>query len=178
MENLKSAIFGGGCFWCTESIFKSFKGVVSVTPGYIGGTISKPTYEQVCGGNTGHAEAVKVIYDPGLISYHTLLTVFFATHNPTTLNRQGADVGTQYRSSIFYGSDAEKQKAEEYIKTLENSAEHGDPIVTTLEPESEFYEAEDYHKDYFSNHPENPYCQIVINPKLEKVQKEFSELLK
>ncbi len=182
---MKIAFFGGGCFWCTEAVFKMLKGVISVTPGYSGGEKPNPTYEEVCGGTTGHAEVVRIEYDPSLVDYKTLLTIFFATHDPTTLNRQGNDVGTQYRSTILYSDDQQKIEAEKFIDDLNNfeakaeDPEHGEglPIITTVEPLTKFYPAENYHKDYFARNPGNPYCQVIINPKLEKVQKEFAELL-
>ncbi len=176
--NNEIAVFGGGCFWCTEAVFKMIKGVSKVLPGYSGGTIKNPTYEQVCGGKTGHAEVVYLEYDPLLVKYRDLLTVFFGSHDPTTKNRQGNDVGTQYRSVVFFTTDEQKKIAEEFIKEINDSNEHGASVVTELEPLKEFYEAENYHKDYFATHPDNPYCEVIINPKLEKVQKEFGALLK
>ena len=173
----EQVVFGGGCFWCTEAIFKMLKGVESVTPGYTGGTVPNPTYEQVCTGDTGHAEAVSIMYDPSVVSFENLMTVFFGTHDPTTKNRQGNDVGTQYRSAIFYSTPGQKDEAEKFITEL-NSHKGGNPVVTEVAPLSVFYAAEDYHKDYFSNHSYAPYCQLVINPKLEKVQEKFAELLK
>ncbi|MBP9701705.1 MAG: peptide-methionine (S)-S-oxide reductase MsrA [Candidatus Pacebacteria bacterium] len=167
---MKTIYFGGGCFWCTEAVFKMLKGVTKVLPGYMGGTVPNPTYEQVCGGKTGHAEVVLVEYDPNIIKLEDLLIVFFASHDPTTKNRQGNDVGTQYRSVIFYQD--QKEEIEKFVKEL------GIPAVTELAPAGTFYEAENYHHDYFATHPENPYCEIIINPKLEKVQKKFANLLK
>ncbi|MDO8620150.1 MAG: peptide-methionine (S)-S-oxide reductase MsrA [bacterium] len=172
------AVFGGGCFWCTEAVFKMLKGVHSVLPGYAGGTTKNPTYEEVSGGKTGHAEVIRIEFDPTQISLHDLLTVFFASHDPTTRNRQGNDVGTQYRSVIFYTTPEQKKIAEEFIKELNASNKLGKPIVTELAPLGSFYEAENYHKDYFATHPGNPYCELVINPKLQKVQEKFAELLK
>ncbi len=172
------AVFGGGCFWCTEAVFKMLAGITSVMPGYAGGAKSNPTYEDVCGGDTGHAEVVRIEYDPALISYETLLTVFFAAHDPTTPNRQGNDVGEQYRSVIFYTNDEQKKTAEEFIKKLNQSAEEGAPIATEVKPLEKFYEAENYHRDYYANNRGNPYCQAVINPKLEKVQQKFAGLLR
>lgn len=179
METSKTeiAVVGGGCFWCTEAVFKMLRGVLSVAPGYAGGDVPNPTYEQVATGNTGNAEAIRIEYDPSLISYHTLLTVFFASHDATTLNRQGNDVGTQYRSVIFYTTDKQRDEAEQFIKELNSSAKEGGSIVTEVAPFVAFYPAEDYHKNYFERHKDEPYCEIVINPKLEKVQKEFAELL-
>jgi peptide-methionine (S)-S-oxide reductase len=171
------AVFGGGCFWCTEAVFKMMKGVSKVVPGYAGGTVPNPTYDQVSSGTTGHAECVQITYDPAQVRYNDLLTVFFGSHDPTTVNRQGADVGTQYRSVIFYTTVEQKQEAEAYIARINASNEKGARVVTDVEPLTEFYEAENYHHDYFANHPGNPYCDIVINPKLEKVQKEYADLL-
>jgi peptide-methionine (S)-S-oxide reductase len=170
MSTSQTIVFGGGCFWCTEAVFKMIKGVTSVLPGYSGGTVENPTYAQVCNGNTGHAESVKIEYDPTLVSVRSLLTVFFGSHDPTTRNRQGADVGTQYRSVIFYTTPEQKTEIEKYIAEIPGA-------VTEVEPLTKFYEAEDYHKDYFAQNKGNPYCQIVINPKLEKIQKEFADLL-
>lgn len=177
-QNKEIAVFGGGCFWCTEAVFKSLKGVSSVMPGYAGGHVANPTYEQVSSGNTGHAEAVQIEFDPSQVSYETLLTVFFASHDPTTLNRQGADIGTQYRSVVFYTTAEQKASAEKFIADLNASSELGNPVVTTVDPLDTFYEAENYHRDYFANHPNQPYCLVVINPKLEKVKHKFAELLK
>ncbi|MEK7148755.1 MAG: peptide-methionine (S)-S-oxide reductase MsrA [Patescibacteria group bacterium] len=180
MNSLKTeiAVVGGGCFWCTEAVFKMFRGVLSVAPGYAGGSVVDPTYEQVSAGNTGHAEVIRIEYDPILVSFETLLTVFFASHDATTLNRQGNDVGTQYRSVIFYTIPAQKMEAEEFIKELDNSTTDGTSIVTEVAPLSVFYPAEDYHKNYFERNGNNSYCQIIISPKLQKVQEKFAELLK
>ena len=172
------AIFGGGCFWCTEAVYAELKGVVSVMPGYAGGHIKNPTYEQVCTGTTGHAEVIKIEFDPSQISYDDLLTVFFATHDPTTLNRQGNDVGMQYRSIIIYTNQEQKKKAEEFIKNLNESDPTGKPVVTELKPFDAFYEAEEYHRQYFLNNPNQPYCQVVISPKLDKLKERFHQLLK
>jgi len=174
----KVAVFGGGCFWCTEAVFDELRGVKSVMPGYAGGSTKNPTYEEVCGGRTGHAEVIKIDFDPGEIAFKDLLTVFFATHDPTTLNRQGNDVGTQYRSAIFYANEEQKREAEAFIKELNDSKAFGKPVVTTLEPLGEFYEAEDYHQKYYANNPYQPYCQYMIPPKLNKLHKQFSALLK
>jgi len=168
-------VFAGGCFWCTEAVFDELKGVASVMPGYTGGGVKNPTYEQVCAGKTGHAEAIKIEYDPEKISYDDLLTVFFATHDPTTLNRQGNDVGTQYRSAIFYADESQKKDAETFIKKLNES---GPKVVTELKPLDAFYDAEEYHRKYYRNNSRAPYCQIVINPKLEKLESKFNELLR
>jgi peptide-methionine (S)-S-oxide reductase len=177
-QKTEIAVFGGGCFWCTEAVFGQLKGVVSVMPGYAGGTIANPTYEQVCTGKTGHAEVTRVEYDPAQISYHDLLVVFFATHDPTSLNRQGADVGTEYRSVIFYTTDDQKRDAEAMIEQLNNSDPAGKRIVTEVVPLKAFYEAEDYHQEYYRNNSLAPYCQIFIDPKLRKLHKQFSALLK
>lgn len=173
----KTAVFGGGCFWCTEAVFKRLNGVIGITPGYAGGSDPHPTYETVCQGRTGHAEVVRIEYDPARITYEQLLTVFFATHDPTTLNRQGNDVGTQYRSIVLYMSEEERKAALALIDTLNAASKRGDPIVTTVLPLTTFYEAETYHHDYYAQHKDAPYCQVVINPKLEKVQAQFAQLL-
>ncbi len=170
-------VFGGGCFWCTEAVFKMLRGVSSVLPGYTGGTTDNPTYESVSSGKTGHAEAVKIEYDPKTVKYEDLLTVFFGSHDPTTANRQGNDIGTQYRSAVFYTTPEQKEKTENFIKEINDSSQLGRPAVTEVSPLSGFYEAEEYHRDYFVKNPGNPYCQVVINPKLEKVQKQFAGLL-
>jgi len=175
---VKTAVFANGCFWCTEAVFKALKGVQSVVPGYTGGTKESPTYEEVSASTTGHAEAIKLEYDPAVVSYDDLLAVFFYTHDPTTLNRQGNDVGPQYRSAIFYGDDEEKQKAEALIKELNENKAYPDPVVTEVKPLGTFYEAEDYHRDYYANHKGQPYCLLTIAPKLEKLQKRFARLLK
>lgn len=187
MANVEVAVFGGGCFWCTEAIFLELKDVVSVTSGYAGGPSVNsgqdpsvnsgraPTYEQVCTGETGHAEVIKIEFNPDLVSYEDLLTVFFATHDPTTLNRQGNDVGTQYRSIILYTNESQKKEAEAFVKKLNNS---GPKMVTEIKPFGVFYEAEDYHKQYYERNALALYCQIVINPKLEKLKEKFDALLK
>lgn len=175
--NTDVAIFGGGCFWCTEAVFKMLKGVISVEPGYIGGQTVDPTYEEVCTGSTGHAEAIRIEYDPELIAYRDLMTVFFGSHDATQLNRQGNDVGTQYRSSIFPTTPEQERQAHDFIEMLNMSSEGGEPIVTTVEPDQQFYPAEGYHKDYYARNSGAGYCQVVIAPKLEKVQKEYAELL-
>ena len=174
----ETAIFAGGCFWCTEAIFTEMKGVKSVIPGYTGGKRPNPTYEQVSTGATGHAEAVKIVFDPSEVSYEELLQVFFATHDPTTLNRQGNDVGTQYRSAVFYTDEKQKDIANAYIKFLNDSDVFDQYIVTEVVPATAFYEAEDYHKNYLTNNPDNPYCQYVVLPKLEKFRKHFKNKLK
>lgn len=173
-------IFGGGCFWCTEAVFKMLKGVISVEPGYSGGTLLNPTYKQICGGNTGHAEVIKIEYDADVVPLETLLTVFFASHDPTTKDRQGNDVGTQYRSVIYYATQEQKAVCEKFITDLNNSSELGAPVITEVvgSPTPQFYPAEDYHKNYYENNKNQSYCQVVINPKLKKVQEKFAELLK
>ncbi len=172
------AVFGGGCFWCTEAVFDELQGVRSVVSGYTGGSVKNPTYEQVCGGRTGHAEAIRLEYDPAQISFRDLMMVFFATHDPTTLNRQGNDVGTQYRSAIFYAGERQKEEAAAFIKELDEAKAFKNPIVTALEPLTEFYEAEKYHQKYYVNNSYQPYCQITIPPKLHKLHKQFAALLK
>ena len=176
-SKLQTAVFAGGCFWCTEAVFQKLRGVKSVLPGYAGGTVDNPTYEQVSSGNSGHAEVIKFEYDPEVISYQDLLAVFFATHDPTTLNRQGGDVGTQYRSAIFYSTEQEKQAAQDFIHKLTTDGVFPDPIVTTLEPLTKFYEAEDYHKNYYERNQGAAYCQVVINPKLKKLKEKFASLI-
>jgi peptide-methionine (S)-S-oxide reductase len=177
-SQLKNAVFANGCFWCTEAVFSSLKGVHSVVSGYTGGTIAHPSYEQVSNGTTGHAEAIQITYDPAIISYEDLLAVFFNTHDPTTLNRQGNDVGTQYRSGIFYADEDQKKQALSLIKELNETHAYDKPVVTEVMPLGEFYPAEDYHRDYYALHKDQPYCQLIIAPKLEKLQKRFSALLK
>jgi peptide-methionine (S)-S-oxide reductase len=177
-NKLETAVFGGGCFWCTEAVFKELKGVHSVMPGYSGGTVENPTYEQVCTGRTGHAEAIQIEFDPADISFEDLLAVFFATHDPTTLNRQGNDVGTQYRSTVFYANDEQKERAAAFIKMLGENKTFAQPIVTTVEPLTKFYPAEDYHRDFYARNPYQPYCQFSIPPKLSKLQKYFGPFLK
>ena len=172
------AVFGGGCFWCTEAIFDELRGVKSVISGYAGGTTKNPSYEQVCSGRTGHAEAIKIEFDPAEISFRDLITVFFATHDPTTLNRQGNDVGTQYRSAIFFADEQQKAEAAALIKELEETKTFNNTIVTTLEPLTEFYPAEDYHQKFYANNPYQPYCEYSIPPKLNKLHNQFSALLK
>lgn len=177
-EKYEEAILGGGCFWCTEAVFRMLKGVISVTPGYAGGSMPNPSYEDICGGATGHAEVIRIEYDASIINFETLLTVFFATHDPTTPNRQGNDVGEQYRSIIFYTTAEQKEIAEKFIADLNVSHMGGKQIVTEVRPFEKFYEAEDYHKDYYAKNPDKGYCQVIINPKLQKVQEKFAELLK
>lgn len=175
--NEKTAVFGGGCFWCTEAVFQMLKGVSKVEPGYAGGAVENPSYERVSEGNTGHAEVIRVTYDPTVISYEDLLTVFFGSHDPTTPNRQGNDVGEQYRSVIFYSTDDEKIVAEKLINDVQKSLTDGTQVVTQVLPLEKFYAAEDYHKDYFKKNTSAPYCQLIIEPKVEKVRKRFAELV-
>ncbi|MFA5399512.1 MAG: peptide-methionine (S)-S-oxide reductase MsrA [Dehalococcoidia bacterium] len=178
VSKTETAIFGGGCFWCTEAVFSELKGVLKVMPGYTGGRSDNPTYQQVCGGNTGHVEAARIEYDPELISYTDLLEVFFYTHDPTTPNRQGNDVGEQYHSTIFYADDAQKELTEKYIEKLNESGEFRAPIVTTLRPLTKFYEAEDYHQRYYENNAAQPYCRAIIAPKMSKFRAKFKNALK
>lgn len=172
-DNLAIATFGNGCFWCTEAIFQQLKGVETVLPGYTGGTVKNPSYREVCTGTTGHAEAIQITYDPAIISYRELLDIFFYTHDPTTLNRQGADVGTQYRSAIFYHSEKQKSDADMIIGQLTKEAVYDDPIVTEVSPIDVFYFAEDYHVNYYNNNKNQGYCRAVINPKLDKFMKKY-----
>lgn len=174
-----TATLGTGCFWCTEAIFDQLDGVVSVTSGYAGGHVTNPSYKDVCTGETGHAECIQIVYDTSKLSFDELLEVFWQVHDPTTLNRQGADVGTQYRSVIFYHNDEQKKKAEKYKAELDKSGAFDNPIVTTLEAFIKFYTAENYHQEYYElNKNSNPYCSIVIRPKLEKFEKVFKDKLK
>ncbi len=175
---MEFAVFAGGCFWCTEAVFKMLQGVISVEPGYTGGKTDEPTYDEVSLGGTGHAESVRVEFDPNIISFSDLLTVFFGSHDPTTLNKQGGDIGTQYRSAIFYTSDEQKNEATLFIKKLNDSNKFGNPIVTEVVPFDTFYPAENYHKNFYETNKHSAYCELIINPKLEKVQKEFATLLK
>jgi peptide-methionine (S)-S-oxide reductase len=177
-ENLKTATFGGGCFWCTEAIFERVKGVVNVVPGYSGGHVKNPSYREVCNGTTGHAEAIQLTYDESVISYAELLEIFFKTHDPTQLNRQGADAGTQYRSVIFYHSEEQKKIAGEIKNKLENEKIWNAPIVTSIEAFTNFYAAEEYHNNYYDNNTNQGYCQFVITPKIEKFEKVFKDYLK
>jgi peptide-methionine (S)-S-oxide reductase len=174
-----TATFANGCFWCTEAIFEQLDGVISSTSGYTGGKTENPTYKQVCTGETGHAEALQIVYDPKKISFDELLEVFWQTHDPTTLNRQGNDIGTQYRSGIFYHNQEQKEKAEKYKVALDKSGAFDRPIVTEITAFTKFYPAEDYHQQYFDNNEgSNPYCTIVIRPKVEKFKKVFKDKLK
>ena len=176
--NLQRITFGNGCFWCTEAVFKSVKGIQNVASGYMGGHTENPTYQDVCTGNTGHAEVIDLEYDVDEVSFDEILLIFFKTHDPTTLNRQGADIGTQYRSAIFYYSDEQKQQAEAMIKKLTDESVYDKPIVTEITPASKFYKAEGYHQNYFANNPHNSYCSVVIQPKLNKFAKEFAAKIK
>lgn len=177
-ESLEQATFGGGCFWCVEAVFERLKGVKAVQSGYAGGDEKNPSYREVSSGNTGHAEVTQVTFNPNIISYTQLLEVFFKTHDPTTLNRQGADVGPQYRSIILYHNEAQKERARHVKNKLDESDIFDDPIVTEIEELDAFYTAEDYHQNYYDNNPNQGYCRIVIAPKLEKMEKLFEDLLK
>jgi len=176
-KKLETATFGSGCFWCTEAVFERLKGVESVVSGYSGGFLKDPTYEQVCSGTTGHAEVIQVTFDPAVISYPQLLKVFWNTHDPTTPNRQGHDVGTQYRSAIFYHNDEQRKEAEHYKEKLDASGAFSAPIVTEIVPFQAFYPAEKYHQDYYADNPSQQYCSYVIRPKVEKFEKAFGDLL-
>ncbi|GAB4331693.1 MAG: peptide-methionine (S)-S-oxide reductase MsrA [Flammeovirgaceae bacterium] len=177
-NNLELATFGGGCFWCVEAVFQRLNGVEKVVSGYSGGKIPNPTYEQVCTGTTGHAEVCQISYNPQVVSFEELLEVFWKTHDPTTLNRQGNDVGTQYRSVIFYHNDQQKTLAEKYKKKLEESGVFSKPIVTEISPMKVFYSAEKYHQNYFNTNPRQPYCMYVVQPKVEKFKQVFSNKIK
>ncbi|MGA8302688.1 MAG: peptide-methionine (S)-S-oxide reductase MsrA [Thermoplasmata archaeon] len=172
------ATLGGGCFWCTEAVFTELRGVDRVDSGYAGGTTRNPTYEQVCSGRTGHAEVVQVTFDPRILSFHDLLTVFFTVHDPTTLNRQGADVGTQYRSVVFYHDDRQRATAEQVIREIQGEKIWGKKIVTEVAPFTAFYPAEEYHRDYFARNPSGGYCQMVIAPKVAKFRSKYADRLK
>ncbi|HEX2992761.1 MAG TPA: peptide-methionine (S)-S-oxide reductase MsrA [Anaerolineales bacterium] len=177
-KNLITATFAGGCFWCLEAVYDQVKGVESVESGYAGGHVDNPTYRDVCNGNTGHAEVVQVHYDGNVVSYQDLLNIFFGIHDPTTLNRQGADVGTQYRSAIFYHNEEQKDIAEKFIRDLEMQKVFDNPIVTEVVPLDKFYMAEDYHQEYFAKNPYQGYCMAVVSPKVSKFRKHFRDLLK
>lgn len=176
--NLEVATLAGGCFWCLEAVFDDVKGVVSVESGYMGGSVENPTYEQVCEGTTGHAEIVQITFDPKIVSFSEILQVFFVVHDPTTLNRQGNDVGTQYRSAIFYRSPEQKAAAERAIAEITRAGLYPQPIVTEVVPASTFYVAEDYHQEYYARNPHQPYCAYVVAPKVAKFRKHFIERLK
>jgi len=177
-DGLETATFAGGCFWCTEAVFLELDGVKSVKSGYIGGKTVNPTYKDICTGETGHAEAIQITFDPKKISFGELMEIFFATHDPTTLNRQGNDVGTQYRSEIFYHNDAQMQLAQDYISLLDKENTYGKNVVTKVSPAPKFYVAEDYHQNYYSQNKEQSYCSYVITPKVDKVRKQFKDKLK
>ena len=174
----QTAVLGGGCFWCVEAAFNQLQGVQRVVSGYMGGHVKNPSYEQICGGKTGHAEVAEITFDPDVISYEDLLEVFFTVHDPTTLNRQGNDVGEQYRSVIFYRDEEQHQRALNVIDELKKERAFKDPIVTAVEPASTFYPAESYHQDYFKNHPYQPYCMFVVSPKVKKIREKFAKKLK
>lgn len=173
-----TATLGAGCFWCVEAVFQDLNGVISVASGYSGGKISKPTYREVCSGLTGHAEVCQIVYNPKILSFDELLEVFWTTHDPTTLNRQGNDVGTQYRSAIFYHTDEQRKIAEEYKQKLNEAQAYPNPIVTEIAPYTSFYKAEDYHQNYYNDNGNEPYCRIVIQPKVDKFKKVFKDKLK
>jgi peptide-methionine (S)-S-oxide reductase len=177
-DNVQQATFGGGCFWCMEAVFKELKGVAKVTSGYAGGSVANPTYQQVCGGGTGHAEVVQIEFDPRIISYEQLVEIFFLSHDPTTLNRQGNDVGTQYRSVIFYHSNDQKRTAEAVKERLEKERIYQRPIITQIIPFTDFYVAEGYHQNYYAKNPGQAYCRVVIDPKVTKLRQRFKHLLK
>jgi len=178
MQNLETTVLGGGCFWCLEAVFDRLQGVTAVESGYMGGHVDNPTYRQVCTGDTGHTEVVRVTFNPGETSFRELLNVFFSIHDPTTLNRQGDDVGTQYRSVIFYTSEDQYREAKKKIDELTAAHAYPNPIVTSLEPAAKFYVAEDYHQEYFTNNGTQPYCQLVVAPKVKKFEQKFGEKLK
>ncbi len=178
MDNLETITLGAGCFWCVEAVFQNLKGVESVVSGYSGGHIKNPAYREVCNGVTGHAEVIQLKYDPTVISLEEILQVFWQTHDPTTLNRQGNDIGTQYRSAVFYHNEEQKQIAEQYKEELDKSKAFPNPIVTEITPFTNFYVAEDYHHNYFNQHGEESYCQYVVRPKIEKFKKLFGDKMK
>jgi peptide-methionine (S)-S-oxide reductase len=178
MANEQTAILGGGCFWCIEAVFNRLRGVKEAVSGYMGGHVENPTYRQVCAGDSGHVEVVRVTFDPNEIRFRDLLEVFFAVHDPTTLNQQGNDVGEQYRSVIFYTSEEQEKEAEETIAALNEAKAFPEPIVTAIEPAGKFYTAEGYHQEYYDNNRNQPYCQFVIAPKLKKFEKEFGERMR
>lgn len=178
MTNVKIAVLGGGCFWCLEAVFDRLQGVTSVESGYMGGHVDNPTYHQVCNGNTGHVEVVRITFDPATLAYRELLDVFFTVHDPTTLNRQGNDAGTQYRSVIFYDSEEQRRVANQAIEELNAAHVWPDPVVTAVEPATKFFVAEDYHQEYFANNGSQPYCQMVVAPKVKKFQQKFAEKMK
>jgi peptide-methionine (S)-S-oxide reductase len=177
-ENLETATLAGGCFWCTEAVFLEIKGVKSVLPGYIGGKTVNPTYQEITTGQTGHAEAIEIVFDPKVVTFGELLEIFFATHDPTTLNRQGADVGTQYRSEVFYHNEEQKKTTEDYISLMNLENTFGKPLVTAVSKAPKFYFAEDYHKNYYSRNSNQSYCTYVITPKINKLKEKFQDKLK
>ena len=177
-SNFETITLGGGCYWCVEAVYENLKGVKSVVSGFTGGKITNPSYEEVCSGTTGHAEVVQITFDKTVTNLDEIFKVFFTVHDPTTLNRQGADRGTQYRSAIFYANEEQKQEAKSIIAELTKAKVYDSPIVTTLEPLTKFYKAEDYHQNYYANNKNQPYCQMVIQPKLEKFEKVFKDKLK
>jgi peptide-methionine (S)-S-oxide reductase len=174
----QTIVFGGGCFWCVEAIFQQLRGVASVVSGYAGGEMPNPTYDKICNGNTGHAEVIKIDFDVEQLSLHDLLSIFFEAHDPTTRNKQGNDVGEQYRSIVLYSTDEQKQEVEKYIAELTASGKFDKPIVTQVVPLEKFYSAEEYHQNYYNRNSEQPYCSVVIGPKLEKLRHKFAHLLK
>jgi peptide-methionine (S)-S-oxide reductase len=177
-QNTKVIVFGGGCFWCTEAVFRMLKGVVSVIPGYAGGEQVKPTYEEVSSGETEHAEVIRIDYDPNMVNFSDLLTVFFVTHDPTSVDQQGSDVGSQYRSCILYTDNDQREGIQKFIEEINASEKLGRPVITEVEPLKDFYPAEEYHREYYARNPMKAYCQLVIQPKLRKLRKEFEQLLK
>ncbi len=177
-DKYETCVLAGGCFWCMEAIFQDINGIINVESGFSGGHVQNPTYKEVCTGNTGHAESVRITYDPSVISFSAILDLFFSMHDPTSLNRQGEDVGTQYRSEIFYMNEDQKHIAENFIKNLENNKTFNRPIVTKIEKFTAFYPAEDYHRNYYKNNSEQPYCKYVISPKVKKLKEHYSPMLK
>ncbi|MEM1406892.1 MAG: peptide-methionine (S)-S-oxide reductase MsrA [Bacteroidota bacterium] len=175
---IKTATLGAGCFWCIEAVFQRIEGVIEVVSGYTGGKVKDPTYREICGGRTGHAEVAQITFDPSIVSFEEILEVFWVSHDPTTLNRQGADVGTQYRSAVFYHDQEQKEMAERSRKTLDESKVYNDPVVTEITELGPFYKAEDYHQNYFNNNVEQPYCQFVVKPKVDKVKRVFADKIK
>ena len=178
MNNLETATLAAGCFWCIEAVFDDLRGVEDVVSGYSGGHTENPTYRQVCNGDTGHAEVAQIRFDPSVISFKDILRIFFSVHDPTTMNRQGADIGTQYRSAIFYHNDEQKRDAEEVIKEITDEGVYDDPIVTEVTPFEKLWPAEDYHQEYFANNPNVPYCAAVVSPKVKKFRQKFADRLK